>query len=52
MPALIIHSSQTAGIFSTLCSLLRDELGIDAGHVYIEFAAPECAMFGWNGGAF
>ncbi|MDQ6982387.1 MAG: phenylpyruvate tautomerase MIF-related protein [Mariprofundus sp.] len=52
LKSLGLQSSQTADISATLCALLNDELGIDAGRVYIEFAAPERAMFGWNGGTF
>ncbi len=52
MKSLGLTTTQTAGISSGLCDLLQQELGIDAGRVYIEFAAPERAMFGWNGGTF
>jgi len=52
LKSLGLQSNQTAELSATLCVLLNDELGIDAGRVYIEFAAPERAMFGWNGGTF
>ena len=52
LKSLGLSSSQTANLSATLCDLLQQELGIDAGRIYIEFAAPERAMFGWNGGTF
>jgi len=52
LKSLGLQSNQTADISAALCALLNDELGIEAGRVYIEFAAPERAMFGWNGGTF
>jgi len=52
LKSLGLSSSQTAAISATLCDLLQQELGIDPGRIYIEFAAPERAMFGWNGGTF
>ncbi|MFQ5345647.1 MAG: phenylpyruvate tautomerase MIF-related protein, partial [Mariprofundus sp.] len=52
LKSLGLTTAQTADISATLCDLLQQELGIDAGRVYIEFAAPERAMFGWNGGTF
>ncbi len=52
LKSLGLNSSQTGNLSATLCDLLQQELGIDAGRIYIEFAAPERAMFGWNGGTF
>ncbi len=52
LKSLGLIAAQTAGISAILCDLLQQELGIEAGRVYIEFAAPERAMFGWNGGTF
>jgi len=52
LTSLGLNSTQTAAISATLCDLLNQELGIDKGRIYIEFNAPERAMFGWNGGTF
>jgi len=52
LKSLGLNDSQTAAISATLCDLLHHELGIDPARIYIEFAAPERAMFGWNGGTF
>ncbi len=50
--SLGLMAAQTAGLSAMLCDLLQQELGIEPGRIYIEFAAPERAMFGWNGGTF
>jgi len=52
MKSLGLTSDQTAAMSATLCSLLQQELAINANRIYIEFAAPERAMFGWNKGTF
>lgn len=52
LKSLGLASSQTAGISQSLCSLIEQRLGVDASRIYIEFSAPERAMFGWNGGTF
>jgi len=52
LKSLGLSTAQTATISATLCNLLQRELGIETGRIYIEFAAPERAMFGWNGGTF
>jgi len=43
---------ETADFSATLCSLLHDELGMDAGRIYIEFSGPQRHMWGWNGSTF
>lgn len=50
--SLGLSSSQTATLSDTICTFIDDELGIEPGRTYIEFAAPERAMFGWNRGTF
>jgi len=52
LKSLGLTTDQTPELSARLCALLKDELGIDAARIYIEFAAPERAMFGWNGGTF
>ena len=52
LKSLGLDSSQTANLTKILCELIEQELDIEPGRVYIEFAAPERAMFGWNGGTF
>ncbi|MFQ5518385.1 MAG: phenylpyruvate tautomerase MIF-related protein [Mariprofundus sp.] len=52
LKSLGLSTDQTAGISEKLCALMQQQLGIDPARVYIEFAAPERAMFGWKGGTF
>ena len=52
LKSLGLGSSQTAELSATLCALLEDTLHIEASRIYIEFAAPERSMFGWNSGTF
>ncbi len=52
LKSLGLTSSQTAGLSKTLCAFLQKELQVDASRIYIEFSAPERAMFGWNSGTF
>lgn len=52
LKSLGLGTDQTAELSSRLCGLLHDALDIDPARVYIEFTAPERAMFGWNSGTF
>jgi len=52
LKSLGLSAAQTPDLSARLCSLIQDELGIDSSRIYIEFAAPERAMFGFNGGTF
>lgn len=52
LKSLGLTAAQTAGLSAAICALLDEKLGIAKERVYIEFAAPERAMFGWNGGTF
>jgi phenylpyruvate tautomerase PptA (4-oxalocrotonate tautomerase family) len=52
LKSLGLTSSQTADLSAALCALMRQQLAVSADRIYIEFAAPERAMFGWNGGTF
>jgi len=52
LKSLGLNMTQTEALSSRLCTLLERELAVDTARIYIEFAAPERAMFGWNGGTF
>jgi len=52
LKSLGLSDTQTADISAQLCAFMHDELGIDSARIYIEFTAPERAMFGWKGGTF
>lgn len=50
--SLGLQMSQTAGLSETLCGLLKQLYGIPTKRIYIEFAAPERAFWGWNKSTF
>jgi len=52
LKSLGLSTDLTAAISAALSNLLQQELSIDISRIYIEFAAPERSMFGWNGGTF
>jgi len=52
LKSLGLSTEQTPALSATLCGLIQTELGIDIARIYIEFTAPERAMFGFNGGTF
>jgi phenylpyruvate tautomerase len=52
LKSLNLPEIKTAHYSRTLCDLLADTLGIAPERVYIEFAAPDRHLFGWNGGTF
>jgi len=52
LKSLGLMEQQTRELSKKVCSLLNQQLGIDASRIYIEFSAPERAMFGWNGSTF
>jgi len=52
LKSLGLTTQQTTAISATLCAFIDTELGIEPARIYIEFTAPERAMFGWNGGTF
>ncbi len=52
LKSLGLPENQTADYSATLCALLQQTLGIEAGRVYIEFSAPDRHMWGWNNGTF
>lgn len=42
----------TAAISADLCALIEERLGVPAARTYIEFAAAEGYLWGWNGRTF
>ncbi|MBN4076716.1 hypothetical protein JYT48_00405 [Mariprofundus ferrooxydans] len=52
LKSLGLSTAQTASLSAELCAFMHAELGIDSARIYIEFTAPERAMFGWKGGTF
>ncbi len=52
LKSLGLHADQTAPLSQRLCTLVQQELGIPSERIYIEFAAPERAFWGWNGKTF
>jgi len=52
LKSLGLSTSQTADLSAQTCNFLNTQFGIDTARIYIEFAAPERAMFGWNGETF
>ncbi|OIO69050.1 MAG: hypothetical protein COW19_04320 [Zetaproteobacteria bacterium CG12_big_fil_rev_8_21_14_0_65_55_1124] len=52
LKSLGLPEGDTTAFSAGLCSLLQDELGIDAERIYIEFSGPERHMWGWNGATF
>jgi len=52
LKSLGLSPAQTAGVSAQICDFLNTQCGIDVARIYIEFASPERAMFGWNGSTF
>jgi len=52
LKSLGLNDSQTSDLSENLCLFLEHTLKIDASRIYIEFSAPERAMFGWNKSTF
>jgi len=52
LKSLGLMEQQTKILSKKVSTLLNQELHIEASRIYIEFSAPERAMFGWNGGTF
>jgi len=47
-----LPQDKTPALSKALCDLVQEQLGIDPGRVYIEFADAPRAMWGWNSGTF
>lgn len=52
LKSLGIQETQTAELSTRLCNSLKSLYGIHPSRVYIEFAAPARAMWGWNNKTF
>lgn len=52
LKSLGLNDSQTNDLSEKLCSFLETTLNINTSRIYIEFSAPERAMFGWNKATF
>jgi len=52
LKSLGLNDSQTSDLSEKLCLFLGTTLNIDSSRIYIEFSAPERAMFGWNKSTF
>jgi len=52
LKSLGLGTDRTAVLSARLCDLLQQRLGIEPSRIYIEFAAPERAMWGWDRGTF
>jgi len=52
LKSLGLVPDQTEALSTALCDWVTDTLGITADRVYIEFIAPERAMWGWNRSTF
>lgn len=47
-----LKASQCAGHAKAVCAFIERALGIPTDRAYIDFAAIDGAMFGWNGRTF
>jgi len=52
LKSLGLTTEQTADVSKQVSAMISGELGVDHERIYIEFAAPQRAMFGWKGGTF
>ncbi|NOY63123.1 MAG: hypothetical protein GXP10_08235 [Gammaproteobacteria bacterium] len=52
LKSLGLEETTTAALSAQLCTLMQTQLGVDPGRIYIEFAAPERPMWGWNSATF
>ena len=47
-----LADTQTQQLSQIVCTMLKEELGIDPARTYIEFIAIPRAFWGWNGSTF
>jgi len=52
LKSLGLTTAQTTALSENICDFISTQLEINPSRIYIEFAAPEREMFGWNGGTF
>jgi phenylpyruvate tautomerase PptA (4-oxalocrotonate tautomerase family) len=48
LKSLGLPEQHTAAFSERLCAFVQEKLGIEPGRIYIEFAAPERHMWGWD----
>ncbi|HHO60016.1 MAG TPA: hypothetical protein ENJ64_07205 [Thiotrichales bacterium] len=48
LKSLGLLEAQTTKLSTALCDFITDKLDIPAARIYIEFASPERAMWGWD----
>jgi phenylpyruvate tautomerase PptA (4-oxalocrotonate tautomerase family) len=52
LKSLGLQEQQTAQLSNQLCTSINQMYGIPSKRIYIEFSAPERAMWGWDGRTF
>jgi len=52
LKSLGLQAAQAEALSAALCDWTTAELGIASNRIYIEFSAPERAMWGWNRSTF
>ena len=52
LKSLGLSTDSTNALSAALCHFINNELGINSNRIYIEFANPERAMWGWDGRTF
>jgi len=52
LKSLGLTTDQTSAVSAMISSMISEQLEIERDRIYIEFEAPERAMFGWKGGTF
>jgi phenylpyruvate tautomerase PptA (4-oxalocrotonate tautomerase family) len=52
LKSLGLTAEQTSPLAQALCQFMAQQLDIPAARVYIEFASPERAFWGWNNHTF
>lgn len=52
LKSLGLSTADTAAVSNHISKVIHRQLGIDSSRIYIEFEAPERAMFGWKGATF
>jgi len=52
LKSLGLQAEQTEALSAALCDWVSAQLAIPAQRIYIEFSAPERALWGWNRSTF
>ncbi len=48
LKSLGLATTETTELSASLCDFIESKLQIKSGRIYIEFASPERAMWGWD----